>query len=110
MKRPTETRDAAGDPSHSPLDDRRQATRFNREPETEFVEIRPPSGQPIQAEVRDESLGGLAVIVAASECLPIGLECQLVYAGDHLDAVVRYALPLQDGRYRLGLQCCADRA
>ena len=88
-----------------PTDERRQATRFNKEPGTDFVVLRMPSGEELAGEVQDESLGGMAVLLDPVQELAVGTEIWISYAGDSLRAVVRHCALLPDGRQRLGLDC-----
>ncbi len=88
-----------------PTDERRQATRFNKEPGTEYVVLRMPDGAELAGEVQDESLGGIAVLLNEVQELAVGTEIWISYAGDSLRATVRHCTLLPDGRQRLGLDC-----
>ena len=95
----------ADKPFYLPTDERRKATRFQKEPATELVVLWGPENQQYTAEVQNESLGGLAVLLATAADLPVGTQLRLCYAGDSLCAVVRHVELLPDGRQRLGLKC-----
>jgi hypothetical protein len=88
-----------------PTDERRQATRFNKEPGTEYVVLRMPNGKEFAGEVQNESLGGMAVLLDEAQELAVGAKIWISYAGDSLRAVVRHSALLPDGRQRLGLDC-----
>ena len=90
---------------HLPIDDRRQATRFEKEPGTEYVVLSGPGSEQRTAEVQNESLGGMAVLLPADVEWPVGTPLRFCYAGEVLQAVVRHAESLADGRLRLGLEC-----
>jgi hypothetical protein len=92
-------------PFYLPTDERRQATRFDKEPGTESVTLRTSTGKEIVAEVQNESLGGMAVLLAQANELTVGTELRISYAGDSLRAIVRHRESLPDGRIRLGLDC-----
>jgi hypothetical protein len=83
----------------------RNATRFPKEPNSEFAAIWYPKELAADVEVHDESLGGLGVIVATGEAFSVGMELGIVYVGEMLRAFVVHIQPLEDGRARLGLQC-----
>ena len=94
----------ADNPSfYLPTDERRQATRFNKEPGTESVVLHMPNGVELTGEVQDESLGGMAVLLDEVQDLAVGAKVRISYAGDLLRAVVRHCSILPNGRQRLGL-------
>ena len=95
----------ADDSFYLPVDDRRQATRFSKEPGTEYVVLAGPAGHQQTAEVQNESLGGMAVLVPPGVDWPVGTTLSVCYAGDMLHAIVRHTDLLPDGRLRLGLEC-----
>ena len=95
----------ADKPFYLPTDERRKATRFQKEPATEYVVLWGPDNLKLTAEVHNESLGGIAVLLTAPANLPVGTPLRLTYAGDSMQAVVRHSELLPDGRQRLGLQC-----
>jgi hypothetical protein len=88
-----------------PTDERRKATRFEKEPGTEYVTLRAPCGREIVGEVQNESLGGMAVLLSDGRGLSVGSELRVSYAGDTLQAIVRHLELLADGRIRLGIDC-----
>ena len=60
---PTPASNGAAGP-FDPLDERRQATRFPRLPATDFAVVWQTPGEEILAEVHDESLTGLGILLA----------------------------------------------
>jgi hypothetical protein len=86
-------------------DERRRATRFHKEPETEFAVLWIVPGEPILAEVHDESLGGLGLVVDDGIPLAVGDVVDVVYAGDLLKSVVRHIQEPVDGRRLVGIEC-----
>ena len=95
----------ADQPIYLPTDERRQATRFDKEPGTEYVTLIGPSGDEMAGEVQNESLGGMAILLPEGKGLSVGSELRVSYAGDSLQAIVRHLEPLPDGRIRLGIDC-----
>jgi len=88
-----------------PVEEQRKATRFAKEPDTEFAVIRVERGIEILAEVRDESLFGLGLIVAELAALEVGLEVTIVYRREELDATVRNVHPRPNGTFLVGFEC-----
>ncbi len=83
----------------------RKATRFVKEPDTEFAVIQVERGVEILAEVRDESLFGLGLVVADVGPLEIGQEVTIVYRREVLDAIVRNASSRPNGTFHVGFEC-----
>ena len=96
---------ASAPPASAPIEEKRQATRFVKEPDTEFAVIRVERGNEILAEVRDESLFGLGLLVAELGGLEIGQEVTVVYRRETLDAIVRHATPRPNGTFHVGFEC-----
>ena len=91
--------------STSPFEEQRQATRFRKEPDTEFAVIRLLVGVELLAEVYDESLTGLGLIVADASNVSVGTTATIVYQGDALAASVRHVNQRPDGTFFVGCQC-----
>jgi hypothetical protein len=89
-----------------PPEEQRRATRFRKEPDTEFVVIRLLVGAELLAEVYDESLGGLGLIVADASGVQVGAAALIVYHGDTLDVTVRHINSRPDGTFFVGCECC----
>jgi hypothetical protein len=87
------------------FEEQRQATRFRKEPDTEFAVIRLLVGVELLAEVYDESLSGLGLIVADASSVSVGTTATIVYQGDALCATVRHVNPRPDGTFFVGCQC-----
>lgn len=88
-----------------PVEELRKATRFVKEPDTEFAIIRVERGVEILAEVRDESLFGLGLIVAELAALDVGHEVTIEYRKEVLDATLRNVNPRPNGTFLLGFEC-----
>ncbi len=88
-----------------PLDERRQATRFPREPATDFAVVWQTPGEEILAEVHDESLTGLGILLADVSTLQLGSKLDVVYTGSLMRGEVRHIERRDDGRYLVGLRC-----
>jgi hypothetical protein len=89
-------------PRHEEL---RQATRFRKEPDTEFAVILLPDGPELLAEVHDESLTGLGLIVADASQLAAGCRVTIVYRRELLDATLRHVSARPDGTFLAGFEC-----
>jgi hypothetical protein len=87
------------------VEELRKATRFVKESDTEFAVIRVEPGTEILAEVRDESLFGLGLIVAELAALDVGLEVTIDYRKEVLDATVRNIHPRPNGTFVVGFEC-----
>ncbi len=87
------------------LDDRRQSMRFPKEPEADFATIWFPPSMEMIAEVHDESLGGLGLLVPDAARFYLEQEVGMVYSGDLMKAVVRHIESRADGRYLIGFSC-----
>ena len=88
-----------------PVEEQRQATRFRKEPDAEFAVVRLLVGVELLAEVYDESLTGLGLIVADASNFSVGTTATIVYQGDALCATVRHVNPRPDGTFFVGCQC-----
>ena len=97
-------------PASAPVEEQRQSTRFLKEPDTEFAVIQVERGLEILAEVRDESLLGLGLLVAELGGLEIGQEVTVVYRREVLDAIVRHATPRPNGTFHVGFECRKSRS
>ena len=87
------------------LDEQREATRFEREAGTDFAVIWQESDEAIAAEVHDESLTGLGILVDSELDLALGSRVHVVYAGEHLDGEVRHITRQPNGKNLVGLRC-----
>lgn len=63
-----------------------------------------PHGDEVLATVIDESYGGVSIIARDIKGMAIGKHVQVHYGNYDLAAEVRYTKPLDDDRYRIGLQ------
>lgn len=87
------------------LDERRDSTRFQHDEGMEFAAIWLETGEEILAEVHDDSLGGLGILLEDSFGFQPGSDVQVVYAGEHLQGKVRHITMQSDGRHMIGLEC-----
>ena len=87
------------------LTERRESTRFPKEPGTDFAVVWRTRGDEQLFEVYDESLGGLCVVMADVHNFPLGVEATLVYHKDVLKGTVRHIDLRDDGMYLVGFEC-----
>lgn len=87
------------------LDDLRQSTRFRKEPGTDFAVIWRQPGEELLAEVFDESLTGICLVLADPGRFPVGTSAELVYHATPLHGTVRHVTPQADGTFLVGLSC-----
>ncbi len=111
-------RNAETDPSATPLEtdlapqrdlarlsERRLASRFPREPGTDFAVIWQTLGDEILAEVHDESLTGLGLLLKDLGDLREGSQVDVVYTGSLMRGEVRHIEAQFDGTFLVGLSC-----
>jgi hypothetical protein len=92
-----------------PFEERRSATRFGRDEDTDFAVLKLSTGKEMVAMVFDESLGGISVVIDDVSPLPVGAEVQIVYAGFEAYATVIHVRPLIGGRSVVGFATHAGR-
>jgi hypothetical protein len=86
-------------------EDLRQSTRFPKEPGMDFATIRWASGEEVLAEVHDESLTGICLILPDASGLAVGTLTELVYHATPLHGEVRHVTLRADGKYLIGFSC-----
>ena len=86
-------------------DERRMSTRMRKEPDSEFAAILNDHGDPLLAEVYDESLGGLCLILEDITAYPIDREVGILYQSTFLSGIVRHIEARTDGRFFVGFAC-----
>ena len=89
------------------VEERRGWTRFEKEADSdEAVIVHPECGE-ILAEVHDESLGGLAVILSDDVIpfFPINAQVDVIYCREFFPAYVRHVERQPAGGYLVGLAC-----
>jgi len=91
-------------------DEQRQATRFLKDPDSEFAVICLAAGTELLAEVHDESLAGLGLIVTDVSALVTGMHAAIVYRRELLDATLRHVSPRPDGTFLAGFECRAAQS
>jgi len=87
------------------VEDLRQSTRFRKEPGTDFAVIWRQPGEELLAEVYDESLTGICLVLADASHYPIGAEADLIYHATTLHGEVRHVTPQDNGTFLVGLSC-----
>ncbi|REJ68156.1 MAG: hypothetical protein DWQ31_08455 [Planctomycetota bacterium] len=107
LREPTRARASQASSSHerNSLDERRTATRMQKTPDTEFGMIWSRVGEALPAEVHDESLGGLALLVDDATGYRVGGEVEIYYQSTIYTGEVRHIEPLSDGTFRVGFEC-----
>ena len=92
--------------SSTPLtEEQRKATRFVKEPDTEFAVICMAPGVELLAEVHDESLTGLGLIVADASEFEVGMQATIGYHRELLCGTLRHVSPRPDGTFLAGFEC-----
>ena len=89
-------------------DELRQSTRFEKERGAESAVFWYGDGEPMLAEVHDESLGGLGLFIDDLEQLEEGREANIIYGGEIMTGRVRHIEPQADGGYVVGFECTRD--
>lgn len=85
----------------------RQATRFRKEPDTDFAVVWQKPGDELLCEVHDESLLGLGLILKDVGAFHVGTAATLVYHHDVLVGTVRHITPLANGTFLVGFECAS---
>lgn len=88
-----------------PAEERRQSTRFPKEPGSDFAVFWQTAGEETLVEVHDESLGGLCLVLSRLDELRIGAEVSIVYQRTLLQGIVRHIEPQPDGTFHVGFEC-----
>ncbi len=89
---------------HDVFEERRAASRFGRERESDLAAIWLNPHEELVASVHDESLGGISLVVSDCSRLPVGCTVGLAYAGAFLQATVKHVRPTDDGLYVVGFE------
>jgi len=93
-------------PQHyATLDEQRTSTRFGQDPDSAYAVIRHPEQEAIKAQVHEESLGGIGLILEDRCDFGVGQEVEIAYLDSLLRAVVRHIEPYDDGRLLVGFEC-----
>ncbi len=92
-------------PKELVVEDRRQASRFGKERETDFALVVQPDGSYVPVEVHDESLGGIALRVESEDAFHVHQQIVLVYLQQSHQATVRHINKHGDGYVVVGLSC-----
>lgn len=87
------------------VDELRRATRFVQPPDEVFAAVWLDGGDAILAEVHDESLGGLGLLLEMGCGIGLGSTVQVVFAKTHYAAQVCHMQPWDDHRLLVGLRC-----
>ncbi len=87
------------------IEDLRQSTRFRKEPGTDYAVIWRQPGEELLAEVYDESLTGICLVLADASHYPVGAEADLVYHTTTMRGEVRHVTPQDNGTFLVGLSC-----
>lgn len=94
-----------GHHEYSPTDELRSSSRFTKDPASDYASIWYPEEAATAAEVHNESLGGIALVVGDVSHLAIGGEVGIAHVGLLMRAIVRHIQPRPDGRYVVGFEC-----
>mgnify|MGYP002623566911 CR=1 FL=1 len=89
----------------SQAEERRCGSRFARLPDDDFAAVWIGSEEPQLAEVHDESLHGISLIIDDDSGIGVGCEVHIVYAGAcHLARAMRVR-PHGSGKLLIGFAC-----
>jgi len=86
-------------------EERREATRFGKDPDGSHALLLCSEAEPRLAEVHDESLTGLGLLVEDAAGLEIRGARGVVYLSQVLEGTVRHIERIDDRRYLIGLSC-----
>lgn len=86
-------------------EERRQGSRFGRLPSDDFAAVWKEHEQPLLAEVHDESLQGISLILDSDSDIGLGTQVYIVYAGMCHLAQARHLETRSDGRILVGFKC-----
>lgn len=92
----------------SDSEERREGSRFLKEPDSAFAVIWREPGHEWLGEVHDESLHGLGLICDEQAALNLGDEVSLIFEGQLLRGLVRHIDFRNDGRRLIGLACTIE--
>ena len=90
---------------YTPASEARQWSRFGKPADMEFALILQPDREDILAEVHNESINGIGVLLDRATTLQLCRELDIVYLGELLRAQVCHYERRADGRYLVGFQC-----
>lgn len=86
-------------------EERRESTRFGRSPEDDFAAVRINGDGALLAEVHDESLRGISLILGVESRLNVGQTVQIDYVGSQYEATVRHVTAWTDNKLLIGFRC-----
>ena len=86
-------------------EERRQGSRFGRLPSDDYAAVWKEHEQPLLAEVHDESLHGISLILDTDSDIRLGTQVYIVYAGMCHLAQARHLETRSDGRMLVGFKC-----
>lgn len=87
------------------LEERRQATRFPKEPDVDSAVVWQESGDELLVTVHDESLGGICLVMHDVENFAIGAAAIIVYHSEIMEATVRNSRRQPDNTFLVGFEC-----
>lgn len=87
------------------VSEERESTRFPKEPQTIYAAVWRVEGEEILAEVHNESLTGIALIVEPELGFQVGDVAHIAFAATVTRGTVRHLKLLQDGRVQVGFSC-----
>ena len=89
------------------IDEQRRATRFEKDPDSEFAAVWLSPHDEILAEVHDESLGGLGLLVDDASKMRPGVAAHVVYLGRLYHCMIRHVERQASGLWIVGMSCDA---
>ncbi len=98
-----------GSQEHNAFEERRHASRFGRDEETEFAAVWLTPSEEVIVPVCDESLGGLSLLIDDPSRLSVGGEVGIAYAESFFRATVVHLRARGDGKYVVGFKTTQPR-
>jgi hypothetical protein len=89
------------------VDEQRRASRFEQSPDEVYAAVWIDGEEAILAEVHDESLGGIGLLLDIGCGIGLGSVINIVFAGSHYVAQVRHVKPWDHDRVLVGFHCDA---
>jgi hypothetical protein len=92
-------------------DERRRATRFGKEPDSDSAVVWQEPGAELLVTVHDESLGGICLVLRDIGPFAVGKTATIVYHTEVMEAIVRNIRPHVEDTFLVGFEChhCQDQ-
>jgi hypothetical protein len=87
------------------VDEQRRASRFEQSPDEVYAAVWVDGDEALLAEVHDESLGGIALLLDNDGGIGLGSMVNIVFAGSHFVAQARHVETWDHDRVLIGFRC-----